>query len=487
MVSVMLTPPLYINVLQYGADPTGTTDSTTAIQDALNAAGLVPGSAVFFPSGIYLVSASLTFPGNIAIIGTGDAIGGTIIRVKSGANLTTPVLASADWYNNSTTCGNPIAIKDIKIDANSSTSGTSAHGIVSMNYWSIIERCFVTGVTGDGLRITANSQNGTHITNTCVEAKLIRIEARSTGGSGIRVYDTGSPLNSYTDGFMESCIVNNAGTYGILVDMAPGWYLSGNHVYGTGVDGINLAKCYATRVIGNYVDGFASGSSTYVSGIHMDCIDGRGSVCSGNIVSFESGSATGPYQGFSIRGNGSATSICHVYGNHVNGGSQSGSLGYVLQTQPGQQPYPWIVYFRDNDAQNCASYSFVDSYVTPGQQQNFGHILANGIAQAVTAAAGSNAGTSPPSPVLTRANDLNGKITFGTGTSPSAGAQVTVTYARSYPNNPTIQLTPINSATAALNLYISTSSTGSFTVGCVNAPAASQANTVYGFYYKVEG
>jgi Pectate lyase superfamily protein len=43
------------NVLRYGADPTGTTDSTTAIQNALNVA-----QPVYLPSGNYVTSAALT-------------------------------------------------------------------------------------------------------------------------------------------------------------------------------------------------------------------------------------------------------------------------------------------------------------------------------------------------------------------------------------------------------------------------------------------
>lgn len=58
------------NVLDYGADPTGTNDSTTAIQAAINAAAPV-GRAVFIPAGTYKITA-LTFPqqhGGIEIFG----------------------------------------------------------------------------------------------------------------------------------------------------------------------------------------------------------------------------------------------------------------------------------------------------------------------------------------------------------------------------------------------------------------------------------
>lgn len=47
----------HVNVLDFGADPTGTKDSAAAIQAAINSVAAVPGGgSVEIPSGIYLVS-----------------------------------------------------------------------------------------------------------------------------------------------------------------------------------------------------------------------------------------------------------------------------------------------------------------------------------------------------------------------------------------------------------------------------------------------
>lgn len=47
----------HVNVLDFGADPTGTKDSAPAIQNAINSVAAVPGGgSVEIPSGIYLVS-----------------------------------------------------------------------------------------------------------------------------------------------------------------------------------------------------------------------------------------------------------------------------------------------------------------------------------------------------------------------------------------------------------------------------------------------
>jgi hypothetical protein len=72
-----------VNVLDYGADPTGATDSTAAIQAALNA--ITTGGQVVFPPGTYLVSGSgslLQPKSNTAMIGTRTA---SVIRISSAS------------------------------------------------------------------------------------------------------------------------------------------------------------------------------------------------------------------------------------------------------------------------------------------------------------------------------------------------------------------------------------------------------------------
>lgn len=107
---------------------------------------------------------------------------------------------------------------------------------------------------------------------------------------------------------------------------------------------------------------------------------------------------------------------------------------------------------------------------------------------APTAAAGSNAGGSPPAPVVAAtSNDTRGSLTFGTGTAPAAGNMAVVTLATAFAAAPVVMLTPTNSAAAALNPYVTSVGTGAFTIAVQTAPAASQANTVYGIAWQVIG
>lgn len=105
---------------------------------------------------------------------------------------------------------------------------------------------------------------------------------------------------------------------------------------------------------------------------------------------------------------------------------------------------------------------------------------------APAAAAGANAGTSPPAPVVTAGStDLRGQMTFGTGTSPAAGAQVAVTFNMTFSRAPVVILTPANAVTAALNLHATSVGTTGFTLSTQGAPAASQGSGIYSFYYAI--
>ena len=82
----------------YGADPTGVADSTAAINAALATAGANGGGDVFLPQGQYLVSAPLTIPPFVHLVGP------TAVSL----NLNTPpstlarIVASAAWAPGST-------------------------------------------------------------------------------------------------------------------------------------------------------------------------------------------------------------------------------------------------------------------------------------------------------------------------------------------------------------------------------------------------
>jgi hypothetical protein len=78
-------------------------------------------------------------------------------------------------------------------------------------------------------------------------------------------------------------------------------------------------------------------------------------------------------------------------------------------------------------------------------------------------------------------SDTAGSITVNTGSSPSAGCFITVNFSRRYNSVPVVMVTPVGSTAAAVNPYVTRSTTG-FSVCGVNAAAASQS---FGYDYFV--
>jgi hypothetical protein len=106
-----------------------------------------------------------------------------------------------------------------------------------------------------------------------------------------------------------------------------------------------------------------------------------------------------------------------------------------------------------------------------------------------TVAIGANNGSGGANTPNVTGNDARGKINFGSNTSPTAGAQVAVTFASSsgWVAAPTVIVVPTTSAAAALQLYVSGVSTTGFTVSSAVAPTGGQANSTYGVYYQIIG
>lgn len=160
----------WINVKNYGADPTGTNDSAAAINGALSAAAAV-GQAVYLPPGTYLVSSPVTPGDGAAIYGAGRDL--TTVKASTTFSGNAVILAANDVSN--------LAIQELTVDANSqSTDGIqcpySASGATDVTVRSVqvtntggtnqtgidlgtvstrarIEECQLSGCTGPGIQL----------------------------------------------------------------------------------------------------------------------------------------------------------------------------------------------------------------------------------------------------------------------------------------------------------------------------------------------
>lgn len=106
-----------VNVLDFGADPTNTTDSAPAIQAAIDS---ITEGTVVFPAGDYRLDDEITITGNnISLVGLTTA---TLI-VPSGTNTTTGV--ALNIYDNVSTQPVNCHLENINVDISSNSGGNS--------------------------------------------------------------------------------------------------------------------------------------------------------------------------------------------------------------------------------------------------------------------------------------------------------------------------------------------------------------------------
>lgn len=129
-----------VNVLDYGADPTGTADSTAAIQAAHNAS-----YNVHYPNGTYKVTNSITLRTGTFISGSGA--GQTIISLSNDlANATSAIyeLIVTDFVVEQ----GGITVKDIFLNGNSNT----AHGFYLQNVrYPVFENVWILNFDGSAI------------------------------------------------------------------------------------------------------------------------------------------------------------------------------------------------------------------------------------------------------------------------------------------------------------------------------------------------
>ena len=186
------------NVQYYGATGNGTTDDTTAVQNAINAANQAGGGVVYFPAGTYLCT-TLTFYSYLHLCGAG--ITATIIRLKAATNADLLLgdqavaninLAAAFGTGSATAGANNWTISDLTLDGNQAnqTAGPSyclrvyGFGYILRNVR--IHDGFSGGVLGDW-------NGGSSATLDSMEAQWSNVKVHDCGGFNVEL---GGPHDS---------------------------------------------------------------------------------------------------------------------------------------------------------------------------------------------------------------------------------------------------------------------------------------------------
>lgn len=213
-------PNLPVNVKDYGAEGDGTTDDTTAIQNAIDAAetlaGTVGSASVYFPGGAYLISSTLTVQQDcIELVGCGGGADSSLSGVGPGVG--SVLVPSADFANNTYVLNvsndsknRPLAgvrMRGFRIHEDTELNNT-VNGIYWKVYRGFMEDVFIEDMSGNGLVIQGH---GSPAWNT-YESKFHNVHVRQCNGS----YGMGL-LSNTADMHFTDCVIQGNDGVGLYV------------------------------------------------------------------------------------------------------------------------------------------------------------------------------------------------------------------------------------------------------------------------------
>ena len=154
----MIQSYAWLSILDYGADATGATDSTAAIQDAINAANAQGGGVVFVPPGTFNVT-QLSFAGisSVQLKGIGPA---SHLRWSAAAPAGSMIVFSGGAANN--------VLELLQLDGSDLTGAAATNHLVALGtasgavtYTQIVQ-CLFTGMpvgSGDGVHVVGDASD----------------------------------------------------------------------------------------------------------------------------------------------------------------------------------------------------------------------------------------------------------------------------------------------------------------------------------------
>lgn len=203
------------NVIDYGADPTGAANSTTAFNSALTSGKL----AVYVPPGTYKVCGiSMPSTANLVLYGSGKA---SILVASSGC--ASPVLG----WNTGEMAWNAQTVRDLSFDGTNSADDiiqTAGQGTLTLT--NLYENNLPNGFSF--IYVNGTASTPTH--DVCLENVQIYV-----GGSQVGTGYAGIHLGALAADSQVTHVIMQGGfatNYGVIADPgAVGVLLSGNHIY----------------------------------------------------------------------------------------------------------------------------------------------------------------------------------------------------------------------------------------------------------------
>lgn len=268
-----------LNVLDYGADATGLTDSTTAIQNAITAA-VAAGNSVYMPAGTYLITDTITCPAKTMVIGEH--------RSQSAIQNGTKILFQPTTLKSLFSTGPTGTFKDgycfenLWVVGNSTTS--TGNSFRAFDLIKVIKSRF-TNMRVDGFRtafrVEATINNRfefIQMANNYLH-NIFYTGDYATTDVWEQCYISNAPIGVQTDGYnlgirFNNCVFESLDNYGInLVKESYGWIAQNtyaedvpsvntatNAMFRVGYDGTTLAGAPQLVVNGGYIAGRNAGA-----------------------------------------------------------------------------------------------------------------------------------------------------------------------------------------------------------------------------------
>jgi len=365
------TLDIWENALHYGADPTGVSNSSTAIQAAIDALP-VNGGGVYIPKGKYKITSTINMDNYVSLRGAGQ---GTCLVPQTGANPMIKVDTKSGTRIEHMNIGAPLGDLSLLPTATGEAvyltggvggqndnhitdvlfvgmQGTSTYALkIENNLEVMVSRCHFYGCHGGGITFTGNANAG--VVRDCLMS--------NTG------------LGALSAIFIEQ--VDGIGVYGTVIEAWAGDY--GINVYGSlhcTIEGnwfednigpaIHSDTSHNLKIIGNNIQGAVTFERT-----HYSAIIAGNNLSTGNItLSTDSAAATNgcnyfltgnSWTGASLvdNTNSSRDSVVMISDRDQTGGGANTHRGLVVYKGPFDHRGDKVGFFGVTPAARASAYT----------------------------------------------------------------------------------------------------------------------------------
>ncbi len=307
----------FVNVREgFGARGDGTTDDTAAIQAAIDSVAATGGGVIWFPRGVYLITAKLRIKDLVSLWGEGPGL--SIIRTATNMG----ILVGNDDTDNG---NSDITVRGLSMDGGGVVSTTVLDfraqngGGTSLCHRIYIDDCETYGTTLVGIHVA--EVEDVRVTNCHVhdtDRDGIQIFSATRGlVQGCRIVDTGDDCISFS----------GIGPVGVATDCAAiGNFCQSSLVEGSSVgSGVVFTAVHSGLAVGNTIHGGTFGLSV----TDWDGQDSRNIVLSGNTLENPGASYTNG-GGIQIRGGFGGTANASVQKVAITGNTLINCKGHGI-------------------------------------------------------------------------------------------------------------------------------------------------------------